>query len=183
MGSAAYLGAAPLIQDKAYLGVAGSILVTEALHTSLQRFNLGEVGPANPYGSALGLNEVFTLAASFITSCPSTNAALPVKAFPALTATQGIPTAPGIPFTFSVGDAAIPSDFFVTFVSGLATTSVTPTVDGSTISAIVPATASGQSYVLLTNANTTAVTDAQVLFGPAIIEVTPASPALDFSIV
>lgn len=32
------------------------------------------------------MNQIFTLAASFITSCPSTNAALPVSAFPALNA-------------------------------------------------------------------------------------------------
>ncbi|MCJ1309023.1 hypothetical protein MMC25_002678 [Agyrium rufum] len=181
VGTAAYLGAAPSITSKTYLGIAGSILVTEALHTAVQRFNLGEVAPANPYGSSLGLNEVYTLAAAFITSCPSTNAPLPVKAFPGLTATQGIPTSEGIPFTFSVGDAMVPGDFFVTFVSGLSTTSVAPTVSGSTISALVPATAMGQTYVLLTSTNTTAIADSDVLFGPAIIEVTPPSPTFDVS--
>ena len=171
VGTSAYLGAAPSISSKAYLSVAGSILITEAIHTSLQRFSIGEVAPANPYGTALGLNEVYTLAAAFITSCPSSNTALPVKAFPTLTATQGIPAAPGISFTFSV-TGSLPSGFFVTFVNGLEIISVTPTMQGSLIAATIPTTVSGQTYVVLTNSNvTTTLQDANVLFGPAIIEV------------
>ena len=182
VGTSAYLGGAGLIQSKAYLGVAGSILVTEALHTSLQRFNLGEIAPANPYGTALGLNEVYTLAAAFIKSCPATNAKLPVMAFPALTAVQGTPTAPGIEFQFQSPDAMPTGDFFVTFISGLSTTSVAATLDAPWIKTTVPDTAMGQTYVVLTNANTTALTDAQVIAGPAIIEVTPPSPTYDDSI-
>ncbi|KAI9846733.1 MAG: hypothetical protein M1838_001162 [Thelocarpon superellum] len=180
VGTSAYLGAAPSVSSKDYLTVAGSILVTEALHTSLQRFALGEVGPANPYGTPLGFNEVYTLAAAFIESCPSSNAALPVKAFPGLTATQGIPAAPGITFTFTAA-SALPSSFFVTFVNGLTVTSVTPSASGDVISAVIPETTTGQTYVVLTSANVTALSDAVVLFGPAILEVTPSSPTFDTS--
>ena len=181
VGTSAYLGGAGLISSKTYLEVAGSILVTEALHTSLQRFSLGEVAPANPYGTPLGLSDVYTLAAAFITSCPSTNVALPVMAFPTLTATQGIPAAPGITFTFSV-NGSLPSTFFVTFVSGLDITSVTPTIEGGMIAAVIPDTAMGQTYVFLTNMETnTTVMDSMVLFGPAIVEVTPPSPTFDVS--
>lgn len=179
VGTSAYLGGAGLISSKEYLGVAGSILVTESIHTSLQRFNLGEVAPANPYGTALGLNDVYTLAAAFIKSCPSSNPPLPVKAFPSLTATQGEPTSEGISFTFKA-NGTLPSSFFVTFVSGLSTTSVTGTAIGDMVSAIVPATAAGQSYAFITNAETnTTVMDSMVLFGPAIVEVTPPSPMFD----
>ena len=181
VGTSAYLGAAPSLQSKDYLTVAGSILVTEALHTSLQRFALGEVAPANPYATPLGLNEVYTLAAAFITSCPASNPPLPVKAFPTLTATQGIPAAPGIAFTFSVTDT-LPSSFFVTFVNGLPVTSVAPTMQGSMISAVIPSTTQGQTYVVLTSTNVTALTDSVVLFGPALIEVTPPSPSFDVTL-
>jgi hypothetical protein len=84
VGTSAYLGAAGLITNKAYLTAAGSILVTEALHTSMQRGAIGEVPMANPYGTPLDPMAVYTLAASFITACPSTNAALPFTAFPSL---------------------------------------------------------------------------------------------------
>jgi len=183
VGTSAYLGGAPLIQSKEYLGVAGSILVTEALHTSLQRFNLGQVAPANPYGTALGVNPVYTLAAAFIKSCPKSNAALPVKAFPALTAVQGQPTAPGISFQFMAPEQAPTGQFFVTFISGLATTSMPATLEGGRITTTIAPTSEGQTYAILTNANvTSALTDAQVIAGPAILEVTPNSPTFDTSI-
>ena len=181
VGTAAYLGGAPLIASKTYLGVAGSILVTESLHTALQRFNLNQIGAASPYGTALGLNPVFTLAAAFIKSCPSTNAALPVKAFPSLTATQGQPTAEGIPFTFSV-TGSLPSAFFITFVSGLDTTSVAATAKGNMITTMVPPTAMGQVYAFVTNANVTTLTDSAVLYGPAVLEVTPPSPTFNLAL-
>lgn len=180
VGTSAYLGGAGLISSKEYLGVAGSILVTESLHTSLQRFNLGQVPAANPYGTALGLNEVYTLAASFIKSCPSSNPALPVKPFPGLTATQGEPTSEGITFTFTA-DGDVPAGSFVTYASGLAVTSVALTQTGGTISAVVPDTAMGQSYAFITNSNITALADAAILFGPAIVEVTPPPPTFDLS--
>ena len=181
VGVSAYLGGAGLITSKAYLGVAGSILVTESLHQSVQRFNLGEVAPANPYGTALGLNPVYTLAAAFIKQCPSSNPALPVKAFPTLTATQGIPAAEGITFTFSV-KGSLPSTFFVVFVSGLDTTSVTPTLQGDTIAAVIPATAMGQTYVFISKSKTNgSITDDLILYGPAIIEVTPPAPTFNIS--
>jgi len=179
VGTSAYLGGAGLITSKEYLGVAGSILVTESLHTSVQRFNLGEIAPANPYGTALGLNPVYTLAAAFIKSCPSSNPALPLMAFPTLKATQGIPAAEGIPFTFKA-NGSLPSTFFVTFCSGLDTTSVPATMEGDMISAVIPATAMGQTYAFVTNAMANGtLMDSMILFGPAIVEVTPPSPSFD----
>lgn len=180
VGTSAYLGAAGLISDPANLGVAASILVTEALHTSLQRFAVGQVAAANPYGTGLGLNAVFTLAAGFIASCPNSNAVLPVRAFPSLAAVQASPAAPGITFDFAV-EGSVPEGIFVVFVNGLDTIAVATTaVSGSTITAQIPETAQGQTYVFITNADPAgAITDSIVLFGPAIIEVTPPSPTFD----
>lgn len=175
VGSAAYLGAAPAITDPTYLTVAGSILVTESIHTAIQRVANGQVAAASPYGSYLIPDAVYTLAASFITSCPSTNAALPFKAFPGLKAVQGVPTAPGIPFEFTT-DATLPSSFFVTFINGLTIMSMTPTVNGNIITANVPEMIGGITYVILTNANVTSIMDSDVIAGPVIIEVTPDSP-------
>lgn len=102
VGTSAYLGAAPLVTSKDYLAVAGSILVTEAVHTSLQRYTSGEIAAANPYGTvsetqseaiahtdllvqALDPTSAYTIAAAFIESCPANNPPLPFKAYPALT--------------------------------------------------------------------------------------------------
>ena len=183
VGTSAYLGGAGLITSKEYLGVAASILVTEALHTSVQRQAAGEVAAANPYGTGLGLNAVFTLAAAFIKSCPTTNAALPVKAFPGLAVSQGSPAAPGIPLTLTA-KGPIPSGAFVVFVNGLNTTTVSPTqTSGSVITANIPDTVSGQTYVFVTTSKpATTIQDSLVAFGPAIIEVTPPSPTFDLAI-
>ena len=156
--------------------------MTESLHTSVQRFNLGQIAAANPYGTALGLNPVFTLAAQFISSCPADNPALPVMAFPALTATQGVPAAAGMMFTFTA-NGTVPDAFFVVFVSGLETTSVSGNLvmmeegAGGMISATIPPTAMGQTYVFVSAAETNGtIMDEMVLFGPAVVEVTPAAP-------
>ena len=184
VGTSAYLGGAGLITSKEYLGVAGSILVTESIHTSIQRFNLGQVAPANPYGTPLGLNPVYTLAASFITSCPSSNPPLPLMAFPTLTLTQGLPTAPGISFTFKA-DGTLPEPFYVTFVSGLDTISVeAEEIEGDMISTIIPDTVMGQTYAFVTNADAKGgpLVDEIILFGPAVLEVTPSSPVFDIAL-
>ncbi|EPS35267.1 hypothetical protein H072_11398 [Dactylellina haptotyla CBS 200.50] len=200
VGTSAYLGSAPLITSKDYLAVAGSILVAEALHTSMQRQALHRVPSANPYGTPLTPSPVYTLAAAFIKSCPSTNMALPFTAFPALTFNAEKPTlasisisidignkqssnkpAPVKPLEFSVVET-LPSDFFVTFVNGLEVVSIKPTsVSGKTFSATPPDTFGGQTYALVTSVNMTSgpIADSGILFGPAILEITPRSPNYD----
>ncbi|KAK6531817.1 hypothetical protein TWF694_002984 [Orbilia ellipsospora] len=178
VGTSAYLGGAPLITSKDYLTIAGSILVTEALHTSMQRQAVHHVPAANPYGTPLTPSPVYTLAAAFIKKCPASNMMLPFTAFPTLTAVQGMPASPGMPFEFSVA-STLPSGFFVTFVNGLSITSVKPkSVSGKKFCAVPPASFGGQTYALVTSTNMTggAIADSGILFGPAIIELTPGSP-------
>lgn len=182
LGVSAYLGAAPLVTSKAYLTAAGAILVTEALHQSLQRGAIGEVPAANVFGTPLGFNAVYSIASGFIKSCPSTNMALPVMAYPTLTLVSGQPTAPGA--LVDLQPKTIPSGtFFATFVSGLNITAVAPqSVAHGMVMAPVPMSASGQSYVFLTKDNSGNLTDSNIIAGPAIIEVTPSAPTFDLSI-
>jgi hypothetical protein len=182
VGVSAYLGAAADITSKAYLTAAGSILVTEALHKSATRGAVSEIPFANVFGTPLGLNAVYSIAAPFFVSCPSTNQALSVKAYPSLALASGLPTAAGAVIT--VKPESIPTgEFHVTFVSGLDIISVKAscTHDGY-VFAVVPKGVSGQSYVFLTSDNSGAVTDATVIAGPAIVEVTPEAPTFILTI-
>ena len=169
-----------MVQSKDILAVAGSILVTEALHTSLERENVGLVGAANPQGTALGANEVFTLASAFIKSCPSTNAALPFKAFPPLGASSSN-YAPETIIILETPSTSDPGSVFVTFINGLEIISIAAGGGGNgTMSSQIPASIAGQTYVVITNSAVNgSLSDSQVLAGPLIIEVTPAAPVLN----
>jgi hypothetical protein len=107
------------------------------------------------------LNEVYTLAAAFITSCPSTNPALPVKAFPS--ATFPAKTTPGatVPVTFTSNST---TPLFVAFYTGLSQ-EFAPIKDGKVT---IPADLKGQVYAVVTS-NGTVVTDDNIVAGPAIL--------------
>jgi hypothetical protein len=106
-----------------------------------------------------------SIASAFIKSCPSTNMALPVMAYPALTLISGQPTAPGAlidlkPKTMPTGD------YFATFVSGLDIITVkTQGIKNDMIMVEVPTMASGQSYVFITSDMSGNLTDSNILAG------------------
>jgi hypothetical protein len=137
---------------------------------------------ANVFGTPLGLNAVYTIASGFIAKCPSTNMALPVKAYTSLAAVTGLPVAPTVVLDLLPGSMPT-GTYYATFVSGLDIISVKPTgVVNGMVQAVVPAMISGQSYVFLTSDNSGNLTDSNILAGPAIIEVTPDSPTFDLTI-
>ncbi|KAG0651699.1 rds1 [Hyphodiscus hymeniophilus] len=175
VGVSAYLGAAASIATKAYLTAAGSILTVEARHSSYLRASQAQSPFPQPFDDPLTLNEVFTLAAPFIVSCPASNPALPVKAFPALalTTTGTIKTGSTITlstpgYTLAAADGKAPVYAAFITVTGPIYADATP-VDGG-FSLVVPAGVNGQSYVVLTGC-TDAVNDDTVAAGPAIIEI------------
>ena len=182
VGVSAYLGAASKILEKDYLTAAGSILTVEARHSSYIRTQLNQTGFPSPFDVPLTLNEVFTLAAGFIVSCPKENPALPLKPFPTLALAPSAPSpiVAGSKITLlTPGYALKPADgsspifgAFIT-VTGPLIVAATP-VDGG-FEVEVPKGVNGQSYVVLTGCNGT-VTDDTVAAGPAIVEITNPLP-------
>lgn len=157
--------------------------MTEALHQAAQRNAVGEIPMANPFGTPMGLNAVFTIASAFITGCPSTNAPLPVKTYPTLTLLSGLPTAPGA--IVDVSPASPPTgSVFGTFVSGLNIVPVeVSSTSGGQLSFEVPQNLEGgQSYIFLTSDNSGNLTDSTIIAGPAILELTPGSPTFNLTI-
>ena len=95
------------------------------------------------------------------------------------------PPAAGATVSFTAV-SAIPSGSYLAFVNGLAIISVSADIQGTGISGAVPAGLGGQTYVYVLSSNITgnfsAFDDSAVLFGPAAIEVMPAAPTIDYSV-
>jgi hypothetical protein len=166
VGVSAYAGAAQYIDSDAYLTIAATILSTEARHQAWQSSAVSNAQPwSSAYDTALGLDMVYTIASAFITSCPESNPALPVKAFGALTIDNGNPGETAT-FTFdnsAQGDAVE----YAIFYSGVGSAAVQ--LDANHM-AQVPEALQGISYVVISTASAAAdVTPDNIVAGPAFI--------------
>lgn len=92
----------------------------------------------------------------------------------------------GSPAQFSVAEDSegmSESAMYLTFVSGLIVESVMVEHMADSFTVTIPMGIEGQSYVFLTTDDVSGgfgnITDAVITNGPAIIEVTPAAPAID----
>ncbi|PPQ76187.1 hypothetical protein CVT26_009361 [Gymnopilus dilepis] len=161
VGTSAYAGAAQLISNKTYLTVAATILSTEARHASWIAAAVNKFGGwSGPFDVPLGLKQVFSLAAPFITSCPSSNPVLPVKAFPTLTIANPVS---GQSSAVSVSKSS-QTPTHIAFFTGLDKVFV-PIENGQVA---VPQNLSGQVYAVAT-ASATDASDEAVVAGPAIL--------------
>ncbi|KAM0744536.1 hypothetical protein ACQRIT_001025 [Beauveria bassiana] len=177
VGVSAYLGAAADIMSKAYLTAAGSILTVESRHSSYIRASLDQKPFPQPFDAPLSYNEVYSLASGFIKSCPETNPALPVKAFPAVAVAADtkmpikagdeiVLQTPGYQLQGANSDTKIYAAFIA--VTGPVFVDAYP-VDGG-FKVQIPEGFAGQTYAVLTSCND-AVNDDTIAAGPAIIEI------------
>lgn len=129
------------------------------------------------------IDEVYSLAAQFILSCPSTNELPPLTAFPKLQATSCdkkimagsilVLTTPGTAAPANTGS------LYAAFITVLGPIFVPVTSTNGKWETVVPKGVNGQSYVVLTSSGTS-LTDDTTLAGPAIIEVCSLDLGLPF---
>ncbi|KAL7974170.1 ferritin-like domain-containing protein [Trichoderma sp. SZMC 28014] len=171
VGVSAYLGAAADIMSKTYLTAAGSILTVESRHSSYLRANLKEAPFPQPFDAPLTLDEVYSLASGFITSCPSSNPPLPVKAFPTLklASTTAMPVTTGKTVTL-LTPAENNAQIYAAFIAVTGPTFVPAKPVNGGFSVTIPKGFAGQTYVVLTTCKDS-VSDNTTAAGPAIIEV------------
>jgi len=163
VGTSAYLGAAGFITDKGNLETAGSILSTEARQASWVASAVNQDTPwSGPFEIPLDFNQVTTLAAPFITSCPSSNPTLPFKAFPSLAVSPAAPTA-GTSITLSFTGST--TGLFLSLLTGLSTISVP--IENNQVT--LPSNLTGTVYAIVTQTSGD-VTDATTVAGPAILQ-------------
>lgn len=165
VGVSAYTGAAAFIENKDYLTVAASILSTEARHAAYVQSAVNKfAGWSGAFDIPLGLNEIFSLAAPFITSCPDSNPNLRVKAFPTLTVvTPNLK--PGSKATLKFDSPSDSGDLYMAFFTGLAKKFVK--IENKEVT--IPSDLLGTVYgVVSKSANST--TDDDVVAGVAVLQ-------------
>lgn len=119
------------------------------------------------------MNQVFSLASPFITSCPASNPPLPVSAFPPLTLTTES-VVPGSVATLAFKETSAAASPFLAILSGPDTTfvpltSVSMGAAGTVATAQIPAGLQGTVFAVVTS-DKTAVTDDNTIAGPIVLD-------------
>lgn len=166
VGTSAYNGALSLLSEAGksdYVTVAGSILAIEARQSTWINSAVLKAYPwSTAFETALSANEAFTIASTFIDSCPSDNPPLIAHPFPTLTVSS---TTPGSRAKLSFEDSGNHGkQLFAAFVTGTETRFL-PIDDNGEVT--IPEGLIGTVYVLVTRDNSK-VTDEAIVAGPAM---------------
>ncbi|KAF8262818.1 ferritin-like domain-containing protein [Lactarius quietus] len=171
VGDSAYIGASKFFENKDYLLAAATVLSTEARHSAWVDSAIRKGSAwSGPFDTPLGLSQAFTIASSFITSCPPTNPKIPATLFSALTLPDPSSAWPGstaqISFTLpSHIDSS--TKLYGAFLSGQEALIVPLSDDGKSVG--VPDTLRGTVYLLVTT-DADGVDDSKTIAGPALLE-------------
>lgn len=170
VGTAAYLGAAPDVTDKAYLAAAGSILTIEARHTAFLNEVRSQSGFPVAFETALNYDQVFSLAAPFIVpgSCELASK-LPagITAFPALTVKTTTPRS-GRTSAISFAETGAAA-YYAAFLNGGTTSFVQIYKGADGVQRVrVPEGLDGITYVIISTSKTE-LSNENTVAGPAIM--------------
>ncbi|KAH7925914.1 hypothetical protein BV22DRAFT_1128591 [Leucogyrophana mollusca] len=163
VGTSAYTGAAQYLSGST-ITAAAAILAVEARHAAWVNSDVLGADPWNTaFDTPLDLNQIYTLASSVITSCPSSNPALPVKAFPALEFPPA--SSPGSFVQVSFHRPLPPLLLYVAFVSGLET-KIVPLAPLNSVK--IPDDLEGVVYAVITS-DPFKLSDDVTIAGPAFL--------------
>lgn len=166
-----YLGAAPLITTPSILTVAAEIVTVEARHQTFVRAASQVAAVPSAFDTPLGIRSVFTLAAGFISSCP-TGSNLAITPFAPLNM-----TAPASTSNVTAGanvqlETTATGGSFCSFTNAgqIGGSAFSPFSSGA---CAVPQNLAGLVYVHLTNADplTGVLTDDITVAGPMVMVV------------
>jgi len=171
VGDAAYIGASKLFENKEYVLAAATILSTESRHSAWLDSAIRKGSAwSGPFDTPLDLNQAFTVASSFIASCPHTNPKLPATAYTQLTLPDTASAWPGstTPLEFTTpGSLDRSTQLYGAFMSGQDAI-IVPLDDGGK-SVSIPDDLYGVVYLLITS-DAGSVDDSKVIAGPALLE-------------
>ncbi|KAH9057503.1 ferritin-like domain-containing protein [Lactarius vividus] len=157
--------------DKDYLLAAATVLSTEARHSAwVDSATRKGSAWSGPFDTPLGVNQAFTIASSFIASCPPTNPTLPATRFAALTLPDPASARPGstTPISFTLpSNIDRSTKLYGAFLSGQEALIVPLSDDGKSVG--VPDTLRGTVYLLVTT-DADGVDDSKTIAGPALLE-------------
>ena len=147
-----------------------SILAVESRHAGWVSSAVLKLQAWNgPFDTPLPPSGAFSLAAQFITSCPSTNPPLPVQAFPALTLSNSAPAA-GAKIKAAIASpkgAKIEGKTFLAWLDGLDVVYTDVAADGSTT---VPPGLAGTVYAVAVSSKDSPLSDAVLRSGFAVVQ-------------
>jgi hypothetical protein len=172
-----YLAAAPLVKTPGILTVAAEIVTVEARHQTFIRTAAKQAAIPSAFDTPLGIRAVFTLAAGFISSCPS-GSNLAITPFAALTMTAGA----AAPAASANGTIAAGTAIQLTTTATGGTTcaflnggqpggaAFVPFTNGA---CVVPQNLAGITYIHLTSSQPAdnTITDAITVAGPMVMQI------------
>ena len=158
-----YLGAAPLVQSKAILSAAASIVTVESRHQTFLRLVTGAEPVPQAFDVAISARQVFTLAAQFISECPP-EANLNIQPFAPLVINNAGTTKGGSILTLADPSSVSSGTTFCAFQTGAGAAQFAEVVDGS---CTVPSGLAAEVFVTLTN-DRASVADDKTLAGYVI---------------